>query len=225
VTRGWQIALACTLLLGACEESGVAETVDHGRFDDVRLFTPQRTPSSVVLLLSDQTWSAADDSLAQRLQAEGALVAGIDTETFQQRIAAEDTDCSLPAGDLENLAHFVQAYQRLSSYRPAILAGSGTGASLAYATLAQSVTGTFAGVLAFDFCPELPPAPRICAGAGLPSETRPSNQWLQANATRPEPQVFFQPAAGRSCSSRTRMPAFFAASQAKQVPSRRSPRC
>lgn len=140
----------------------------HGRFEKVRVYSPAAPAKSVVLLLSDAAgWQPQEQRQAEALAAEGALVVGIDSRQFLQALAADSGDCVFPDGDLENLSHFVQAYAQLPGYRAPVLAGSGAGAALAYATLAQAPTGTFSAGLATHFRPVLNLKKTLCPGDGL----------------------------------------------------------
>lgn len=141
------------------------ETLSHGRFKDVRLYRPAGEARSVVLFLSGEAgWDRTAVGMAQALQAQGALVAGISTPALFKDLEQDGGDCVFPDGDLENLSHFVQGYARLPTYRAPILAGYASGATLAYAMLAQAPADTFAGALTLGFCPELDLRKPLCRG-------------------------------------------------------------
>ena len=144
------------------------EQLNHGRFQNVAMYVPSGTPSSFVLLLSgDGGWNAGVADLAGQLASHGAMVAGIDLPRLNADLDADAGDCVFPDGDLENLSHFLQAYYRLPTYLTPFLIGYGSGAALAYATLAQAPANTFAGALTLGFCA----APYVhkppCKGSGL----------------------------------------------------------
>ncbi|HTV19175.1 MAG TPA: AcvB/VirJ family lysyl-phosphatidylglycerol hydrolase, partial [Polyangiaceae bacterium] len=92
------------------------------------------------------------DALGAQLVKDDAVVVRVDADAFFRVLDATPTGCVFPSGDLDNLAHFIQAYLKLPSYEPAILVGLGAGAELSASALAQSPPGTFAGAMAFDFC-------------------------------------------------------------------------
>ncbi len=161
--------LALLLASTAGAQPAANETIlDHGRFKQVHLFRPAQTPTSFALLLSgDGGWNAGETRLAQTLVGEGALVAGIDSAQFVAVLEADDGDCALIDGDLENLAHFSQAYAKVAGYLQPILVGYSAGASLAYANLLQAPAGTFSSALLLGFCPELEMKKPMCAGEAL----------------------------------------------------------
>jgi type IV secretory pathway VirJ component len=105
--------------------------------------------------------------MARGLAQQGAMVAGIDVAQFNAKLEADGAQCVFPDGDLENLSHFVQAYYRLPTYLSPVLAGYSTGATLAYATLAQAPTNTFAGAVSIEFCPGYSSLKHLCKSSGL----------------------------------------------------------
>lgn len=147
--RRWFVLLLAVLASSVC-----AETISHGRFDPLTLYRPQGEARQTVLFFSGgRGWTAELDPIAQSLVRQGALVAGIDTPAFIRNLEQDGGKCVSPEGDLENLSHFVQAYVRSSTYRPALLVGSDAGSVLVYAMLAQAPAGTFGGGLSLGFCP------------------------------------------------------------------------
>ncbi len=145
-----------------------AETLSHGLLQDVSVYRPPQTPRSFVIFLSgEEGWRLGVVEMARRLARRGALVAGVDTPRFIQALSATKVGCAYPEGDLDNLSHFVQAYYRLPTYLRPILMGYSSGASLAYASLAQSKPDVFAGLLALGFEPRLRMARPLCQDNAL----------------------------------------------------------
>lgn len=168
------------------------QLLSHGRFANFTVYVPHGSPQGFVLLLSNSDgWTPAMTAMAQRIAAQGAMVAGIDTAKLNAALATDGGQCVYPDGDLENLSRFVQAYFRLPTYITPILAGYSAGATLAYATLIQSPKNTFAGAVSLDFCPAYELAKPLCKGSGLeftpqprgnavdflPSQ-QPGNSWI-----------------------------------------------
>jgi type IV secretory pathway VirJ component len=157
--------------------------LNHGRFKNVVIYTPAQAPTSFALLLSgDAGWSAKEDSLAQQLVQQGAMVAGIDTPQFKAALSMDGAQCVFPDGDLENLSHFVQAYFHNPSYLAPWLVGVSSGAALGFAVLAQSPKDTFAGALTLGFCPRVNLDKPLCntqaPGVDLPPIKSLSNPWV-----------------------------------------------
>jgi type IV secretory pathway VirJ component len=132
------------------------------------VYAPVGTPASFVLLLSgDEGWSGRVIELAQQLRQRGAMVVGIDLREFEASLEADGAECVFADGDLENLSHFVQAYYHLPSYLAPMLIGYSSGASLAYAALAQAPRDTFASALSLGFCPAFKLQKPLCKGSGV----------------------------------------------------------
>jgi type IV secretory pathway VirJ component len=152
----------------ASPNSAVPQHLDHGRFKDLAIYLPSGHPASVVLLLSgDEGWNGGADALALQLSQQGAMIVGIDMPKFKAVLQADGDQCESPAGDLENLSHFVQAYFHSATYRAPILVGVASGGTMAYAVLAQAPKDTFAAALSLGFCPHLSLDKPLCKGSGL----------------------------------------------------------
>ena len=157
------LALGLTALPARAEE-----TLSHGRFEAVTVYRPAGPVKSVVLFLSgDGGWNLGVVEMAQALAKDGALVAGVDVPQLLANLEKDNESCVSPDGDLENLSHFVQSYAALPTYREPVLVGYSSGATLAYAMLAQAPTNTFAGALSLGFCPDLLLHKPLCGGEGL----------------------------------------------------------
>lgn len=142
------------LLLLVLGSSALAETISHGRLENLKVYRPEGEARQAVLFFSgEHGWTAELEPIAQSLARQGALVAGIDTPAFFRSLEKDGGKCVSPDGDLENLSHFIQAYYRSPTYQPALLVGSGSGAEFVYAMLAQAPSGTFGGGISLGFCP------------------------------------------------------------------------
>ncbi len=172
-------ALAATAAVPASTTSTAAarppavQRLNHGRFRHLRLYRPAGKVHEVVLLFTgDAGWTAQAERLTAQLLRAGHLVAGIDWPAFRKNLEADAAKCVFPDGDIENLSHFLQAYAHLPTYRPPVLMGLGSGATFAYAVLAQSPKDTFTGALTLDFCPTMRLRKPLCKGSGVASNSR-----------------------------------------------------
>ncbi|HET7753768.1 MAG TPA: AcvB/VirJ family lysyl-phosphatidylglycerol hydrolase [Anaeromyxobacteraceae bacterium] len=140
-------------------------------FGKVPLVWPAGPPSGVVLLLEgDGGWEPRMRELAAALAADGSLVLGVDTARYLS--GARRRRCVYAAGDLEVLSQSAQKALHLPAYVHPVVVGYSSGATLAYAALAQAPAGTFAGGVGIGFCDDLATPVRLCAGEGLRSERR-----------------------------------------------------
>jgi type IV secretory pathway VirJ component len=151
-----------------------ATHLNHGRFKDVVVYTPTQAATSVVLFISpDEGWNATAQAMALALVQQGAMVAAIDLPKLKAMLDADGAQCVSPDGDLENLSHFIQAYFHNPTYLAPMLAGISSGATLAYAVLAQAPRDTFAAALTSGFCPNFKLDKPLCKGSGLASTPGP----------------------------------------------------
>ena len=127
-----------------------------------------RRPQVVLFISGDGGWNLGVIPMARRLQAEGALVVGIDIRTFLASLERSGA-CAYPAGNLEELSRAVQLRHRLPEYHPPILVGYSSGATLVYAALAQAPPETFRGAISLGFCPDVSLHTPLCRGRGLVS--------------------------------------------------------
>ncbi len=182
------------LLLLVCVCTGTqARTITHGRFQGVRIVAPSQRVEQFVLLLADGAEEGA--RLATTLASQGALVATIDTRALFAALERDGAECVSPNGDLENLAHYVQAMEHLDSYHTPLLIGAGVGAPFVYAMLAQSPADTFAGGMSVRFCPQLALRKPLCEGQHLKYESRARNTLTPARLERPWKVLGVAPAA------------------------------
>lgn len=176
--RSLTLSVVAALQLAAAS-AHAQEHVSHGRFADVALYRPAAEVKSFVLFLSgDGGWNQGVEDMARALAGEGALVAGVDVPKFLASFRGDGASCVNPDGDLENLSHYVQGYAQLPTYYAPLLVGYSSGASLAYAMLAQAGSGTFAGAVTLGFCPDLEIKTPLCHGAGLRYVARPSGKGI-----------------------------------------------
>jgi type IV secretory pathway VirJ component len=181
------LPLLLTLSLGAPSHAANApEVLAHGRFSQVAVYRTAHEAKQFVLLLSGGSGARAtlaDAALA--LAQQGAMVAIVDTPELLASLERDPASCTSPDGDLENLSRYVQAYYRLPTYITPILVGYSSGATLAYAMLAQAPADLFAGAVSLQFCRTLALKRPLCAGTQLAATPRTDGQGVDlAPATR-----------------------------------------
>jgi type IV secretory pathway VirJ component len=153
----------------AARRSAGESTFAFPPFGTIHVYAPPFPPQQVVVFLSgDGGWNLGVVPMARRLAAEGALVAGVDVRRVFASLSGA-SPCAYPAGGLEELSRAVQLRQRLPRYHRPVLVGYSSGATLAYAAVAQAPVETFRGALSLGFCPDVPLATPLCRGRGLTS--------------------------------------------------------
>jgi len=125
-----------------------AATLDYGLFGTLHLSRPAGTAAHTVMLVSDRDgWTARQDALAAALAAQGAFVVGIDLPAYIARMEAIGDKCAFPAAHFEEVAHWVERHEGVSTYAYPFVVGDGAGATFAYAMAAQAPAGTFEGLI------------------------------------------------------------------------------
>ncbi|MBW8876630.1 MAG: virulence factor family protein [Acidobacteria bacterium] len=171
------------------------ESLSYGRFGQVAIYRSSPHPKNVVLFFSgDGGWNLGVVDMARILSEMDSLVVGINVPQYLKKLNASQESCVYPASELELLSKFVQKTLGLPTYVPPVLVGYSSGATLAYAVLAQAPPNTFRGALSLGFCPDLDLQHPLCAGHGIASVPGPKNKGLvfQPTATLEAPWVAFQ---------------------------------
>ena len=179
--------------------AGAVEHQTYGRFGQVSIYRRPGPPKGVVVLVSGEDgWDAQAEALARSLESLDALVIGLDLQYYLRKVERLTQDCSYPAGDFEMLSKLVQKKLELPVYTPPVLAGFGTGATLAYGALAQGPSGSFAGAVSLGFCPQIEASHPLCPGRGLVSKPQPGggSYQLQPVASLDQPWLLTPAAAG-----------------------------
>jgi type IV secretory pathway VirJ component len=157
----------CVLAFGA-QAADAAQTQTYGRFGTLHIYLPQGEAREFVIFLSgDGGWELGILSMATRLRDKGAIVVGVEIRHYMAELEKASDKCVSPDVDLENLSHYLQAKLGIKHYLQPTLVGYSSGATLVYATLAESPDGLFKGALSLGFCPDLDLVKPLCKGSGI----------------------------------------------------------
>ncbi len=171
--------MVCLVLGGAHIAMAGESTLSFGRFGTITLYQEKPHPANVILFVSgDGGWNQGVVDMARELAGMDALVAGIDIVHYLKVLSDSSEPCGYPAADFENLSHYLQKRLEFPQYVQPVLIGYSSGATLVYATLAQSPPGTFLGAMSLGFCPDLPLTKPFCKGSGLAMEPGPKGKGI-----------------------------------------------
>ncbi len=161
--------------------AGAQQTLPGGQYGDITLTKPVGDMHGFVVLFSDRAWTSADTDTAAALSKNGAMVVGVDTARYAQKLSARKLSCNNLAGDAEAMSHQLEREIHSSRYFAPILIGTGEGAAVAEKALRQAPDNTLAGAVSmqvagsdgkaapidarFNPCP---PDPTITHAKGLP---------------------------------------------------------
>jgi type IV secretory pathway VirJ component len=167
------VLAATTPAATSVAEPKPAEVFNYGRFGTVSVYRGRGEPRNVALFMSgDGGWNLGVVTMAQRLADKNSVVAGIDIRHYLAELERAGQTCVSPATDFENLSHYLQSKLGLKRYLQPALVGYSSGATLVYATLAESPEGLFKGALSIGFCPDLDLKKPVCKGEGLEASPR-----------------------------------------------------
>jgi type IV secretory pathway VirJ component len=171
------------------------ESLTYGRFGEVAIYRGSPHPKNVVLFLSgDGGWNLGVVDMARILSSMDSLVVGVNVPQYVKKLNTSKESCVYPASELELLSKFVQKTLGSPTYVPPVLVGYSSGATLAYAILAQAPPNTFRGAISLGFCPDLDLQRPFCAGHGIASVPGLKGKGVifQPTATLEAPWIAFQ---------------------------------
>lgn len=163
-------ALLLVLLLGLTSSALMAaeDSLSLPRFKPAKLYYDLARPKTVILLLAGGRWDRSASGLARTLAAElNALVVGVEVGAYIRELSSSVETCGNPAADFEELSKLAQKRIKLPDYVSPILVGYSTGATLAYAVLAEARASAFEGAISLGFCPNIDLLNPLCRGDGL----------------------------------------------------------
>jgi type IV secretory pathway VirJ component len=178
------------------------ESLSYGRFGEVALYRGSPHPKNVVLFFSgDGGWNLGVVDMARILADMDSLVVGIGVPDYVKKLNASKASCLYPASELELLSKYVQKQLGFPDYVPPVLVGYSSGATLAYAVLAQAPPNTFGGAISLGFCPDLELQRSLCSGHGIASVPGPKGKGLifQPTSTLEQPWIAFQGTIDQVC--------------------------
>jgi type IV secretory pathway VirJ component len=190
------LALCCpAVALHAAESS-----LEFGRFGAVAVYRPEKIESVVIFISGDGGWNLGVVDMARMLRNHGALVLGVDIVKYFKAMRATKDDCWYPAADFEALSQYAQKDLGLPEYIRPVIGGFSSGATLAYALLAQAPPNTFKGAVSLGFCPDLETPKPLCKGAGLThGPFIPRTGYVYGPAALSAPWVAFQGLQDKVC--------------------------
>lgn len=174
-------ALAIVLTSDACgskpNEAAAVRAVAARKVNDrlklaqvgqVTLYRPDGPVRAVALFLSgDGGWNLGVVDMAEALTRQGIAVAGISTPVFQKALETSAEKCVNPNYALTAVGQDFEHQLALPHYMKPILVGYSSGATIAYAALAQAPAGTYRGAVSLGFGPDIGGTKPWCPAPGL----------------------------------------------------------
>lgn len=172
---------------------------------DIASYRPQGAIRGVAIFLSgDGGWNLGVVDMAKALAARGVAVAGLSVPALQKQLERSAGHCVNPNFALQALAQDYEHRLGLPAYVQPILIGYSSGATIAYAGLAQAPAGTWKAAVSLGFGPDIGGEKPWCTipGVSVSRITKPEHGWLFGPAAHlPGPWVVLQGAADQVVSA------------------------
>jgi type IV secretory pathway VirJ component len=160
------------ILLSASQSSAMADTssdsLDVPSFGKIYIYNRTTTPQNVIIMISgDAGWRSGVPGFSQTFSEMNTLVIGVDILRYFKDLRQRTDDCYNVAADFVQLATEVEKKYDFPDYKPPVIMGYSSGATLVYGILAQSKPGTFIGGISVGFCPDIELPKMLCEINGL----------------------------------------------------------
>ena len=169
------LSLLCCLA-GALPARAAESSLSFGKFGKVAVYRPAKVEKVAIFISGDGGWNLGVVDMARILEEKDTLVLGVDINKYFKAMGASKDGCWYSAADFEELSQYAQKDLGLPQYVRPVLAGFSSGATLAYALLAQAPPNTFRAALSLGFCPDLETPKPLCKGAGLTNKPLPGGK-------------------------------------------------
>jgi type IV secretory pathway VirJ component len=144
------------------------DSLNVAPFGNVYIYNQTINLHNVVIMISgDNGWKSGVIAFAEKFSEKNTLVIGVDIRRYFKELRRRTGDCYLVSADFVNLATVVEKKYSFSEYKPPVVMGYSSGATLVYGILAQARPGTFAGGISLGFCPEIELPKMLCQLNGL----------------------------------------------------------
>lgn len=137
-------------------------------FGKVYVYKQTDIPQNVIIMISgDGGWKYGVVSFAETFSEMNNLVIGVDIVRYYKYLRQSSEDCYTVSADFVQLVTEMEKRYNFSEYKPAVIMGYSSGATLVYGLLAQARPGTFVGGISLGFCPEIDLPKMLCQTNGL----------------------------------------------------------
>ena len=164
-------------------------------FGKVFIYKPTTVPLNVVIMISgDAGWKSGVIGFAETFSEMNNLVIGVDILRYFKDLRQRTEDCYSVASDFIELATVIEKKYNFPDYRPPVIIGYSSGATLVYGILAQARPGAFIGGLSLGFCPDIELPKMLCQTNGLTEKVDVTGKsyFLQPDAKLGNPWIVLQ---------------------------------
>lgn len=149
-----------------------ADSVIVPTFGKVFVYNRTITPQNVIIMISgDGGWKSGVIGFSETFSDMNSLVIGVDILRYYRELRLRTDECYNVAADFVQLATEVEKKYDFPDYKPPVIMGYSSGATLAYGILSQARPGTFIGGISVGFCPDIELPKMLCEINGLKVNT------------------------------------------------------
>lgn len=153
------------------KESGAVtprDSVNVLSFGKVYIYNRTTTPQNVIIMISgDGGWKFGVVGFSETFSEMNTLVIGVDILRYFKDLRLRTDDCYNVGADFVQLATEVEKKYNFPDYKPPVIMGYSSGATLVYGILGQARHGTFIGGISIGFCPDIELPKMLCEINGL----------------------------------------------------------
>jgi type IV secretory pathway VirJ component len=132
-------------------------------FGKVYIYNRTTTPQNVIVMISgDAGWKSGVTGFSETFSEMNTLVIGVDILQYYKDLRQRTEDCYNVAADFVQLATEVEKKYDFPDYKPPVIMGYSSGATLVYGIMAQARPGTFIGGISLGFCPDIELPKMLC---------------------------------------------------------------
>jgi type IV secretory pathway VirJ component len=156
------------ILIAESRAAVISDSLSISPFGRVFIYKQSDTPQNVVVLISgDGGWKSGVVNFAKTFSEMDNLVIGVDILGYYRDLRQRDDDCYTVTADFVQLITEIEKKYNFPDYKPAVIMGYSSGATLVYGILAQARPGTFVGGISIGFCPDIELPKMLCQTNGL----------------------------------------------------------
>jgi type IV secretory pathway VirJ component len=197
--------LTFIVLISVCY-SGAASVVDTANvapFGKVYIYKKEAVPLNVVIMISgDGGWKSGVVSFSESFSEMNTMVIGVDILRYYKDLRQRTEECYNIAADFVQLATEIEKKYNFPDYKPPLIMGYSSGATLVYGILAQARPGTFVGGISVGFCTDIDLPKMLCQTHGLKESTDVPGKsyFLKPDVILGNPWIVLQGKLDRVCS-------------------------
>jgi type IV secretory pathway VirJ component len=149
-----------------------ADSVSVPVFGKIYVYNRTTTPQNVIIMISgDGGWKSGVIGFSETFSEMNSLVIGVDILRYYKDLRLRTDECYNVAADFVQLATEVEKKYDFPDYKPPVIMGYSSGATLVYGILSQARPGTFIGGISIGFCPDIELPKALCEINGLKVKT------------------------------------------------------